>query len=244
MLREVINGHTVELYNSIAELPIDRFMLFNRQILIDSGVGCDLEDISIKVTRIIRLIDKDPDGAKVELKNLSGTLVNAINEVNPKMGAFVALVKSIEGKEVTDLSLEGIEKVQKILGGQEKAWFDGMVKWFRRTFRREMFVFFKTGNSAATKEYYHNLQKRLVLNMRAIAGDEVQEDIKKLEEEMQDVESIASYLGENGLQVRDIAGGEQSLATVSKYMGKDAKDMTVMEFYTVVDLMKKAAKKR
>jgi hypothetical protein len=244
MLTEWIDGHEVQVYNSIAELPIDRFMLFNRQILIDSGVGHDLEDVSVKVTKIIRLIDQSPDKAKVELINLSGTLANAIRNVNPKMGAFVALIYSIDGVPLTDMSMESINDVQELLGGAKMSWLNAIIKKFRRLFRREMYTFFKTGNSGPTKSYYENLKQRLILNMRQVAGDEVEEDIKKLEEAMEQTETITKYLGDGGMQVRDIAGGEQSLATVSKYMGTDAKDMTVMEFYTVVEMIKKAAKKK
>lgn len=66
-----IGKHTVEIYDSIDELPIKRFHKFNKYLLIDAGVGSDLNSISEKINRIVRFIDKeDKANAKIELDNL------------------------------------------------------------------------------------------------------------------------------------------------------------------------------
>ena len=49
MKREVINNHIVILYDSIDELPIIRFHKYNKYMLIDSGIGSDLNDINVHI---------------------------------------------------------------------------------------------------------------------------------------------------------------------------------------------------
>ena len=55
MKREVINNHIVILYDSIDELPIIRFHKYNKYMLIDSGIGSDLNDINVHIDRAIKL---------------------------------------------------------------------------------------------------------------------------------------------------------------------------------------------
>ena len=46
-----VNKHTVEIYDSIDELPIQRFQKYNKFLLIDSGVGSDLQDVLNHIDR-------------------------------------------------------------------------------------------------------------------------------------------------------------------------------------------------
>jgi len=137
MLKETINGYSLEIYSSIDELPIERYMAFNRQLMIDSGVGSDMDDITTKVTKILRLIERDKDQAKLELLNLSGTLANALTEVSPKMGAFACLVKSVDGEPWEDLSIEGVKELTNKINSVPKTWIDKVIKKVRRLLRRE-----------------------------------------------------------------------------------------------------------
>lgn len=243
MLKENINGHKIELYDSIDELPIERFYFFNRQILMDSGVGSTMDDISARGGKLIRLTKTDPDKAGIEAMNMIGAIANCIQNINPEMGAFLALVKTVNGEPWTDLSNEGVQAFQETIKTAKRTTILDLVKKIRRAIRSEMSIFFKTGNGSEAKEYYQKLKQKLILQMKGVQGQEIQEDMKTLDEAMMQMDSVIPYLGENGVQVKDIIGGKEAIAMVTKYIGKDAKDMSVLEFYTVVEMIRKEVQK-
>ena len=66
-----IGERAVVLYDSIDELPILRFHAYNKMLLIDAGVGSDLNDWDAHIEKAIRFIRKEkPDLAEKELDNL------------------------------------------------------------------------------------------------------------------------------------------------------------------------------
>jgi len=79
--------------------------------------------------------------------------------------------------------------------------------------------------------------------MRAVAGEDVEDDMRELDEAMGEMDTVVQYLGDGGLQVKDIVGGKRSIQLVSKYMGYDASNMTAMEFYNVVEKIREEGKK-
>ena len=54
MLTMRLNGHYLELYDSIDELPFARFQEYNRAVLIDSGLGSDFAAIDRHITQARR----------------------------------------------------------------------------------------------------------------------------------------------------------------------------------------------
>ncbi|MCL5459663.1 hypothetical protein M3M33_13595, partial [Loigolactobacillus coryniformis] len=65
-----VANHTVELFDSIDELPVMRFHKYNKMLLIDSGIGSDLADVDNHIERAIRFCRTKPDLAAAELDNL------------------------------------------------------------------------------------------------------------------------------------------------------------------------------
>ena len=115
-----LNGHKVELYNSIEELPIVRFHKYNKCLLVDAGVGSDLTAFDSHIERVVRYIraDKREEAAK-EMENLRQNIYLIIQGMSPKHLAFACLVARIDGKPVTDLSDEGLQNVLEQLGGTQ-----------------------------------------------------------------------------------------------------------------------------
>ena len=94
-------GHSVMLYDSIDELPIKRFHVYNRYLLVDAGVGSDISDF---------------DAGK-ELDNLRQNVYLVLSQQNVKHLSLACLVKQIDGVRYDDLSQEGLQKVIEVLGG-------------------------------------------------------------------------------------------------------------------------------
>ena len=66
-----IGRHTVELYDSIDTLPVLRFHAYNKMILVDAGIGSDLNDWDSHAERVIRFITSDDkESAIKEIDNL------------------------------------------------------------------------------------------------------------------------------------------------------------------------------
>ena len=107
-----IGNLTVELYDAIDELPIARFHAYNKALLIDAGIGSDLNDWDAHIEKTIRFIrSKKPDLAEKELDNLRQNVYFIQTDISPRYMAFCALVRSVDGKEYNDLSPDGLAKV-------------------------------------------------------------------------------------------------------------------------------------
>ena len=103
------------LYDDIDQLPIERFNKINKYWMLHDNIGSSFEDIDgTHLARLFLLIN-DPVKLKKELENLRILVFNIINEVNPKHLAFAALIFSIDGKEMTDISDEGLRRTLKML---------------------------------------------------------------------------------------------------------------------------------
>lgn len=51
-----VNKKTVRVYDSIDEMPIINFQKYNKYLLIDSGIGSDVDDIDAHIARIAKFI--------------------------------------------------------------------------------------------------------------------------------------------------------------------------------------------
>ena len=112
MRKIVLAKHKVELYDSIDELPIVRFHKYNKMLLIDAGVGSDLSDWDAHMEKVVRYCRlNQPDKAEKEIGNIRQNIYFIQSEISPKHLAFAALVKSIDGKLVDDLTDDGLQKV-------------------------------------------------------------------------------------------------------------------------------------
>lgn len=106
----LVNGKTVKMYDSIDELPIVNFQKYNRCLLIDSGIGSDVDDIDAHVVRIAKFINAGDKGNAIqELQNMRQNIYMVNSSISPKYLAFAALIHSIDGKPPTDLSDDGLK---------------------------------------------------------------------------------------------------------------------------------------
>jgi hypothetical protein len=120
------NGKVIELYDSIMELPIKRFMLYNLNVIIDSGIGSDHNGIHNKINLIRRLVDVDGKKAKMELENMRIGLVNIMSQVNPELRSFMALIKVYDGKEIGEIDEDKMKELFELIN--RDGWAIGMIK--------------------------------------------------------------------------------------------------------------------
>ena len=110
-----LKRQTILLYDDIDQLPIEVFNKVNKYWMLHDSLGSSFEDIDGNHLAKLFLLLKNPDKLKHELENLRILVYNIINEINPRHMAFAALVHSIDGKEITDRSDEGLRRTLKML---------------------------------------------------------------------------------------------------------------------------------
>jgi len=114
------NGHDIEIYDSIQELPIGRYEKHATYGIVDSSAGSSLYDIKANVLKAASLIDVDKEQAKQVLQNAQVGIEMIVTNINPELMSFAVLVKSIDGVEYDDISESGIRKtLDKI---KEQGW--------------------------------------------------------------------------------------------------------------------------
>ena len=112
MVTTKIGKHTVEMYDTIDELPIVRFHKYQKLLLIDSGVGSDIAAFDQRTEKMRRyLMDGKTEKAQQELENLRQSVFMIQNEINPKHRAFAVLVTKIDGHECNDLTDDALLRI-------------------------------------------------------------------------------------------------------------------------------------
>lgn len=112
MLEVNLNGHHLEMYDSIDELPFSRFQEFNRALLIDTGLGSDFAafDRHIEQARRYNATGK-PEQVEQALLNLRQSIFFAMDRIGPESQAFVVLIHRMNGREIDNLSQDNIRRV-------------------------------------------------------------------------------------------------------------------------------------
>lgn len=119
MVKAIINGLEVEYYDSIADLPITRYKTYAKMCLIDSGIGSEISDFDTHIQRAAIYEKTNPGYVIKELENLRQNVYFIQNEISPKCLAFAALVHSVNGEIVTDLSQENLKNIVEKLSGEK-----------------------------------------------------------------------------------------------------------------------------
>ena len=117
MRTENFNGHEVVFYDAIDQLPMSRHHASNKYLLLDAGIGSDIEDTDKRLSSINEFIKKgDHADAVNEINNLRQNLAFIMQNVNPRMLSFATFVHSVDGKVYDDMSPEGLNKVIDLIG--------------------------------------------------------------------------------------------------------------------------------
>jgi hypothetical protein len=248
-MKEVeLNKHKVRIYDSIDELPMVRFHRYNRMLLVDAGIGSDISDFDGHIERVVRYIKKgDNDSAAKELDNLRQNVYMIMTGQSVRDLSFACLVHSIDGKTCDDLSPDGLAKVLEKLGGATRKELTGAYQSVKKKIDDELGLYFpRLFDDVRTREYY-DLMKRLTVNMLAgIADDSFEErktTIDELRERLVLFQKPKVFTGHDGLEVRHDKEFETMCLAITKETGRDAKVMTVLEYYNAYEYLREKARR-
>jgi hypothetical protein len=242
-----LNGHRVELYSSIEELPIVRFHKYNKCLLVDAGVGSDLTAFDAHIERAVRYIRADKrDEAAKELDNLRQNVYVIIQGMSPQHMAFACLVSRIDGKAQADLSDEGLQKVLQQLGGTPLKDITAQVEAVKKKIDEELTLYFpEIFDDSRSKEYYDMMKERTRAMLACIIeGDtqERQERVERLTDRMITYSKPKKFTGAGSMEIEYDKQFEDMCLVISQHLHADAKKMTVLEYYNAYQYINKQAK--
>lgn len=132
-----LNDSVLKMYDDIDELPIVNFQKFNKYMLIDSGIGSDIDSIDKHITRLAKLVKLDDKAqALQELQNMRQNMHMIVNNISPIHLAFATLIYSINGQRLTDLSDENLNALLHRLQCTKRSKVIDLVLSFKKKLKR------------------------------------------------------------------------------------------------------------
>lgn len=131
---QTFNG--VELYETVDEMPMARKHLFDKFLIMDSGMGSTIQDIELRFQKLdVFLKEKKFDLAIQERMNLHHAIFNGLSGINFKSLSFCSLVYKVDGKEVEIKTESDVETVMDMV---EKKVINRNVEYFVETVKKKL----------------------------------------------------------------------------------------------------------
>lgn len=240
----LINKKIVRVYDSIDEMPIVNFQKYNKYLLIDSGIGSDADDIDAHIVKIAKFIKANNNNkALQELQNMRQNIYMVNNEISPKYLAFAALIHSIDGKEVNDLSDDGLKKLLQDLKDVKHSKVIDFLLWLKKKVTSELETYFPGDFvNPKEKEAYDKLKNRTLLVLDSIINDtDNTEQIELIDTLMLNMHTPKVFIGSESVEVKYDKQFESTCLLIAQKTNMDARKMTVLQFYNAIDNIKAQA---
>lgn len=244
MKKILFNNKTIEVYDSIDDLPIVNFQKYNKYLLIDSGVGSDIDSIDEHVIKIAKLIKKgDSEKAMQELLNMRQNLYMINSEISPKYLAFAALIHKVDKEEVKDLSDDNLKEILAKINEIKHNKILTFLAEFKKKIQEELETYYpEEFIGAKEKEVYSLIKQRALFILDGIIYDkDNSSEVKAIEARLFGKYSPKSFEGEKSVEIKYDKQFEATCLLISQKMNLDAKAMTVLQFYSALDVIKKQA---
>ena len=238
----IIKNKKIKLYDGIDEMPIVNFQKYNKCILIDSGLGSDVDSIDRHIVNIAKFINKgDKKNAMQELQNMRQNMHMIVSGVSPENLAFAALIHSIDGKEQKDLSDSHLQELIDELKEIPRGSFSSLLSELKKKLSTELELYFPSEfDSAKEKEAYAKLKSRTLFQLQEIIEDKnYAEQIAELDAIIFSLYRPKNFVGKESEDIKYDKQFESACMIISQKTGMNAKQMTVLEFYnTLINIRK------
>lgn len=240
MKKEIIKGHTIEFYDSIDVLPITQFHQFSKYMLLESGIGCDIEAIDTHINRIASFMRTDPKKAARELLNYRRTLFSIANGLDYRHKAFMCLVKTVDGTIWTDFTDGGIDTLYNMITTESERKMVEIESKIHSKIDEELMTYFpEIFDASVEKNYTELLRRRAFLQLAEILdGEDNTEQIQDLTDTMINFYDPKSFEGKENAEVEFDKRFEEMCLIMAKEFGGMIKGYSVMEFYSAQKLLK------
>ena len=240
----LINKKIVRVYDSIDEMPIINFQKYNKYLLIDSGIGSDADDIDAHIIKIAKFIKaNNSKKALQELQNMRQNMYMVNSEISPKYLAFAALIHSIDGKEVNDLSDDGLKKLLQDLKDIKHSKVINFLLWLKKKVTNELETYFPGDFvNPKEKEAYDKLKNRTLHVLDSIINNtDNTKQIESIDAMMLNMHAPKVFIGSESVEVKYDKQFESTCLLIAQKTNMDARKMTVLQFYNAIDNIKAQA---
>lgn len=246
MKKTRINGHNVEIFDNIDELPIIRFQKFNKLLLIESGIGGDLADYVRHLERLKLYAEKrDFNKLSIEFQNMQQNINFLIEGVNPRLMAFGCLVASIDGEpqKIDDDSLKGL--IEKISGASYREVSD-ILSETKKKINSELALYFpKIFESGERNEFFDLVRRRTESALEAIiSGEDRKERISDLDDKLLLFAKPMQFIGPQSAEIKSDKDFEKMCVSMSSELKIDVKTKSVLAFYSAYEHLIERNKER
>jgi len=234
----------IEYYDSIEELPVKRFHKFNKYMLIDSGIGSDLNDVNEHIDKVARYIKFDTKAARTELENLRQSLYLIAEGTNVKHLSFAILIYSIDSRVMHDISDENIKRVSRMMSDSPKRLLDQLIDSVKKKIDLELNQYFPNQfQDSTTKEHYDKLKKRVLLQLHeAKTGEDSSKKVESIDNEILMDNKPKTFAGKESIEVLYDKQFEESCIYLRKELGVDIDSMSTQQFYNSIEYIEKVNK--
>lgn len=249
MVTVKIGKHTVEYFDAIDAIPITRFHRWQKALLIDAGIGADIQSFDQRIERTRRfLMAGKNDKAQIELENMRQCIFLIQQEISPKHLAFAALVHKIDGKVYDDLSDDGLRKIVELLSDGTTKELTEQMDSVKKKIDNELTLYFPAlFNESDIKEYFDLLKKRtLAVLQNIIDGVKIPDEtpgVDKLTTALITYSNPKSFSGSDSLEIQYDRQFENLCLALSSQLNILPKKCSVLEFYNAFDYLQQKAKR-
>ena len=156
------------------------------------------------------------------------------------------LVAEIDGTPQTDISQEGLMKVEELLGGAPRKELADAYQSAKKKIDDALVLYFPSLFDDVTVREYYDIMKRLTMvTLKMVEGEteELKAERERLRERLVLYHKPKTYTGHDGLEVKHDKEYEAMCISITKETGKDAKLMTVQEFYAAYEYIQEKLRK-
>ena len=247
-MKEVeLNKHKIRIYDDIDELPMVRFHRYNHMVLVDAGIGSELSDFDSHIERVVRYIRKgENETAAKEMENLRQSVYMILSGQSVRDLSFACLVESIDGQPCNDLSQEGLTKVVELLGGEIRKKLADEYQSAKKKIDDALALYFPSiFDDVTVREYYDMLKRLTMITLQMVQGEteELRAEYERMREKLVLYHKPKVFSGHDGVEVKHDKEYETMCIAITKETGKDAKLMTVQEFYTAYEYIQEKVRK-
>ena len=240
------NGKVLKLYDSIDEMPIVNFQKYNKLILLDSGLGSDIDSVDEHIIKVAKYIESGNSKEAIqELQNMRQNMHLIVSNISPKYMAFAALIHSIDGNVVNDLSDDNLKAILSKLDVKHSV-LSHLLDTIKDKITSELKTYFVNefgGGDAKENKLYSLFKKKVLLQLSEVySGDDKTQEISLLDYEMLMLFTPKEFIGPHSVEIKYDKQFETACMLISQKTGMNAKSMTILEFYNTLSNLEKQAK--
>ena len=248
MVERKIGKHTVQYYDSIDELPIVRFHKYQKFLLVDSGIGGDINSFDARLERTrLYLTQGKMDEADKELRNMRQSIYLIQQGINPKHRAFATLVTRIDDERFDTITDDVVERICAKLSDVRLIDLAVSLEAAKKKIDAELMLYFpRLFNDSDIKEYFDILRRRTVEILNNIVKGKRRPDktevVENLNARLITYSNPKEFTGSEGVEVQFDRQFENLCLVLSEQLHVKPKEYTVMEFYNAFDFIQDRAK--